>query len=153
MGKKMIVPMIVGFGVTVFIVLVNQFCMAMAGHAVTAPAFTARFPSETAAALAQLGLVGLIGMAFAGGAQVFEMEKWSFLKQGMVHFLITAAVWMPVAWFCWTPMPARTVWISISGWTLTYAVNWLIQYFIWRRKVRVLNDSIRAHQEEGYAGN
>ena len=154
MGKRLILPMAVGFGATVLAVIVIQFCMAMAGEAVVAPGFAAHFPNESAAVLAQLGLIGLIGMAFAGGARVFEIERWSFLKQGIVHFLITAAVWMPVAWLCWTPMPVEAVWISVGGWTLTYAVNWLIQYFIWRRKVRALNRSIRAYREERtYAGD
>lgn len=153
MGKRIILPMIVSFGATVLVGILVQFCMAMAGEAVVTPGFAARFPNEGAAILAQLGLIGLIGMAFAGGAHVFEIEKWSFLQQGIVHFLITAAVWMPVVWFCWTPMPAAAVWISIGGWTVTYAINWLIQYFIWRRKVRELNRSIRVYREEKHAGN
>ena len=154
MGKRLILPMLVGFGTTVFLDILIQFCMAMAGEAVVTPAFAARFPNENAAILAQLGLTGLIGMAFAGGAHVFEIERWSFLKQGIVHFLITAAVWMPVAWLCWTPMPVQAVWISIGGWTLTYAINWLVQYFIWRNKVRALNRSIRAYREgEAHAGD
>lgn len=153
MGKRVFLPMLVGFGVTVLVEIVIQFCMAMAGETVVSPGFAARFPNESAAILAQLGLVGLIGMAFAGGAHVFEIERWSFLQQGIVHFLITAAVWMPVAWLCWTPMPAYAVWISVGGWTVTYVVNWLIQYLIWRRKVREVNCSIRAYQEEKHAGD
>ncbi len=148
MRKRLINSLAVGFGSTVLVVLVIQFCMAQAGHAVVAPAFAARFTSEVAAALAQLGLVGLIGMAFAGAAHVFELERWSFLAQGLAHFLITAAVWMPVAWLCWTPVPANAVWGAACGWMGTYAVTWLVQYFLWRRKVRALNRSIRAYREE-----
>ena len=154
MGKRLILPMMVGFGATVFADVLIQFCLAMTGKAIVAPGFAARFPNESAAILAQLGLIGLIGMAFAGGARVFELERWSLLKQGIVHFLITAAVWMPVVWLCWTPMPSYAVWISTLGWTVTYAINWIIQYFIWRRKVRELNRSICAYREvELHEGN
>lgn len=138
----------VGFGSTVFVVLVIQLCLLMAGNAVVTPTFAARFPNETAAALAQLGLVGVIGMSFAGAAQVFEIERWSFLGQGAVHFLLTAAVWMPIAWLCWTPIPEGAMVSAAAGWLGTYAATWLAQYFVWRRKVRMLNLSIRAAQEE-----
>ena len=153
MGKKMIVRLAVGLGVTSFVTLVVQFWLAMRGKSIVTPGFAARFPSEAAAVLAQLGLVGFIGMAFAGAARIFEIERWSFLKQGIVHFLITAAVWMPIAWLCWMPMPACAIWISVGGWTLTYAVNWLAQYFVWRWKVRELDRSIRAQQEEIHESN
>ncbi|MBQ8506801.1 MAG: DUF3021 domain-containing protein [Clostridia bacterium] len=148
MKKRLFPAMATGFGCTVLIVLIIQFWMAQAGQAVVTPSFAARFENETAAALAQLGLVGLIGIAFAGAAQVFELERWSFLLQGLVHFLITAAVWAPVAWLCWTPMPGHAVWISIGGWTATYAINWLVQYFLWRRKVRALNRRIHKFRGE-----
>jgi len=101
MGKRLGLPMLIGFGCTEIILMLIQFCMLMAGKSVVAPAFAARFPSETAAVLAQLLLVGMIGVAFAGGAQIFEIERWSFLKQGVVHFLITTAVWLPISIFIW----------------------------------------------------
>lgn len=138
----------VGFGSTVFVTLVIQLCMLMAGNTVVTPTFAARFPNETAAVLAQLGLAGVIGMSFAGAAQVFEIERWSFLAQGAVHFLLTAAVWAPIAWLCWTPIPEGAMLGAAAGWVGTYAATWLAQYFVWRWKVRMLNLSIRAAQEE-----
>lgn len=153
MGKKLILRMAVGFGATLFVTLLIQFAMALGGCALVTPGFAARFPHEGAAVLAQLGLIGFIGAAFAGGAQFFEIESWSFLKQGLGHFLITAAVWMPVGWLCWMPMPARAVCLSVGGWTLTYGLNWLIQYFIWRGRVRALNRSIRSYREEVHEGD
>ena len=148
MGKRLGLPMLIGFGCTEIILMLIQFCMLMAGKSVVAPAFAARFPSETAAVLAQLLLVGMIGVSFAGGAQIFEIERWSFLKQGIVHFLITAAVWVPVAWICWAPIPKNAMWTAIAGWVGTYAIIWGIQYFIWKKKVRELNRNIRARREE-----
>lgn len=148
MKKRVLQAMFVGFSSTVLVVLIVQLCIAQAGHSVVTPAFAGRFRTESAAVLAQLGLAGLIGMAFAGGAQVFEIERWSFLMQGAVHFLITAAVWMPIAWLCWTPVPKEAMWCSIGGWAGTYAITWTIQYFLWKRKVRELNRSIRRYRDE-----
>lgn len=148
MLRRMIMRLAVGFGSTVFVVLAIQLCLLMTGGRVVTPAFAARFPGETAAVLAQLGLAGVIGMSFAGAAQIFEIERWSFLVQGAVHFLVTAAVWMPIAWLCWTPIPEGAIMSAAAGWLGTYAATWLAQYFVWRRKVRMLNLSIRAAQEE-----
>lgn len=151
MKKRLFVAICSGFACTMLAQLLIEFFMAQAGTSLVTPGFAARFAHEQAAVLAQLMLVGLIGAAFAGGAQVFEIESWSFLSQGLVHLLITAAVWVPVALLCWTPIPAESAWISISGWLGTYAIVWLIEYFLWRRKVRSLNRSIR--RKNGHVGD
>ena len=149
MGKRLIRHLYNGFMLSMFVSLIVEFVIAqITGHGVT-PGFAARFNCEAAAVLAQLGLVSVIGMTFAGAAMVFEIEKWSYLKQGAVHFLITAAVWMPIAWLCWSPVRGRGLVFSIIGWTLTYIVNWLVQYLLARRNIRKLNRSIRAFHESG----
>jgi len=149
MGKKLLRHLYHGFMNTVCVCMIVELVIAqMLGRGVT-PGFAARFSCETAAALAQLGLVGIIGMTFAGAALVFEIERWSYLKQGLVHFLITAAVWMPIAWLCWSPVQGIGLAITIVGWILTYAVNWLVQYLLARYHVRELNRSISAFNESG----
>lgn len=149
MGKKLIRHLYHGFVATVCVCMLVELVIAQTlGHGVT-PGFAARFNCEAAAVLAQLGLVGVIGMSFAGAALIFEIEKWSYLMQGLVHFLITAAVWMPIAWLCWSPVRGRGLVFSIIGWTLTYIVNWLVQYLIARWRIRELNRSIRAYRESG----
>lgn len=149
MGKKLISHLYHGFTVSLCVSLIVHLVIAWSlGHVVT-PGFAARFNCEAAAVLAQLGLVGVIGMAFAGAALVFEIERWSYLKQGIAHFLITAAVWMPIAWLCWSPVRGMGLVLTIAGWTLTYAVNWLVQYLLARYRIRELNRSIRSFREGG----
>jgi len=148
MGKKLLMHLYHGFTITVSVCMFVEFFIGQVlDHSVTAE-FSAYFRNEGAAALAQLGLVGLIGMAFAGAALIFEIERWSYLKQGLVHFIITAAVWMPIAWFCWKPFSVLGLWMSIGGWTLTYIVNWGVQYIIARRRIAELNRSIRDCREK-----
>ena len=148
MAKKLLSHLYHGFTATVSVCLfVELFIAQVVGHTVTAE-FAAYFRNEGAAVLVQLGLVGLIGMTFAGAALIFEIEKWSYLKQGLVHFIITAAVWMPIAWLCWKPFSDLGLWLSIGGWTFTYIVNWGVQYIIARRRIEALNRSIRVRREE-----
>ena len=154
MAKKLISRALHGFGITVSVCLLVQLVIAQfTGNSVT-PTFGSHFRNEAAAALAQLGLTGIVGAAFASAAEIFEIERWGFLRQGIVHFLVTAVVWMPIAYLCWMPDSRAGIWIAIGGWTLTYAVNWAVQYFIYRHRIAALNRSIQAYRRRDHnAGN
>ena len=154
MAKKLISRAQHGFGITVSVCLLVQLVIAQfTGNSVT-PAFGSHFRNEAAAALAQLGLTGIVGAAFASAAEIFEIERWGFLRQGIVHFLVTAVVWMPIAYLCWMPDSRAGIWIAIGGWTLTYAVNWTVQYFLYRHRIAALNRSIQAYRRrDHHAGN
>ena len=154
MAKKLISRALHGFGITVSVCLLVQLVIAQfTGNSVT-PAFGSHFRNEAAAALAQLGLTGIVGAAFASAAEIFEIERWGFLRQGIVHVLVTAVVWMPIAYLCWMPDSRAGIWIAIGGWTLTYAVNWTVQYFLYRHRIAALNRSIQAYRRrDHHAGN
>ena len=154
MAKKLISRALHGFGITVSVCLLVQLVIAQfTGNSVT-PSFGSHFRNEAAAALAQLGLTGIVGAAFASAAEIFEIERWGFLRQGIVHFLVTAVVWMPIAYLFWMPDSRAGIWIAIGGWTLTYAVNWTVQYFLYRHRIAALNRSIQAYRRrDHHAGN
>ena len=154
MARKLISRALHGFGITVSVCLLVQLIIAQfTGNSVT-PSFAQHFRNEAAAALAQLGLTGIVGAAFASAAEIFEIERWGFLRQGIVHFLVTAVVWMPIAYLCWMPDSRAGIWIAIGGWTLTYAVNWTVQYFLYRHRIAALNRSIQAYRRrDHHAGN
>ena len=154
MAKKLISRALHGFGVTVSVCLLVQLIIAQSAGSGVTPAFGIHFRNEAAAALAQLGLTGIVGAAFACAAEIFEIERWGFLRQGIVHFLVTAAVWMPIAYICWMPESRVGIWLAIGGWTLTYAVNWMVQYLIYRHRIAELNRSIEAYRRrDGHAGH
>lgn len=148
MARKLLSHFYYGFTATVSVCLLVELFIAQAlGRTVTVE-FAAYFRDEGAAALAQLGLVGLIGMTFAAAALIFEIERWSYLKQGFIHFIITAAVWMPIAWLCWKPFSDMGLWLSIGGWTFTYIIIWGVQYIIARSRIAALNRSICVRRKE-----
>ena len=151
MLRNLLHRLAVGFSITAAVVLAIQILMGQSGRSVVAPDFAARFAGEVPAALMQLGLVSLIGAAFAGAAIVFEFAHWSYLRQGVVHFAITAAVWLPVAWLCWKPAAAWMLGIQIAGWAFTYAVVWLVQYLVCRRRVAEANARIAARRRDADA--
>lgn len=130
----------------VFACLITALCGA---PMVCVPAFAERVGSELTATLLQPLLIGLIGFAFGAGSVLFEVERWSFLKQGAAHLAATAAVWVIVELVCFSPITPPAVLsfaLSAAG---TYAITWGIQYFVWRAQVRRLNE--RIHEKNGEA--
>ena len=142
MWKKAFARIPVGFSISVLAAALIQICIAQGGGSTVTARFAAHFTAPEAAALAQILLVGMIGAAFSGASVLYDLERWSFLKQGIVYFAITAAVWAPVLLICWTPMPREGILYSGIGWTATYAITWGIQYGVYRRRIRELNRKI-----------
>ena len=112
------------------------------------PAFGARFESATTAVIVQLLLIGLVGATFAAYSVIFENERWSFLKQGLIHLAVTSVVSIPVCLYCWLPeSPAGALTLSLC-WLLSYVAVWLSQYLVYLHRVRALDAKIKAMNRE-----
>ena len=114
---------------------------------VCTPDFAARMGSELVASFLQPLLIGLIGFAFGAGSVLFEIERWSFLKQGAAHLAITAAVWIVVELICFSPITPPVVLSFALSAATSYAITWGAQYLVWRNQVRKLNEKI--HERNG----
>ena len=108
------------------------------------PAFAARFGSDTAAVIVQMLLIGLVGAVFAACSVIFEIERWSFMKQGLVHLIVTSAVAIPVCLYCWFPQTRTGALVLTAAYVFNYAAVWLAQYLIYRRQIRALDAKIKA---------
>ena len=124
--------------------IVRSLAVGDGRYSPVTPAFEAHFASPTAAVIAQLLLIGLVGATFAGCSVIFEIERWSFLRQGALHLLITSLVGVPVCLFCWPPeTTAGALWLA-GSWVFCYAATWLSQYLLYRHRVRALDRKIKA---------
>ena len=112
------------------------------------PEFAGRVGSEVTAAFLQPLLIGLIGFAFGASSVFFEIECWSFLKQGAAHLTVTVAVWIAVELICFSPISVPAVISFAASAVATYAITWGIQYFVWRSRVRRINEQIHLRNEE-----
>lgn len=107
------------------------------------PAFAARFDSTTTAVIVQLLLIGLVGATFAACSVIFEIERWSFLRQGAIHLAVTSAVGIPICLFCWFPENGTWALLLTACWLGTYVITWLSQYLIYRYHVKKLDKRIK----------
>jgi len=149
MWKKSLMRGLVSYCISVTITLFIYALLVLCGSpSVCIPAFVDRAGGELISALLQPLLIGLIGFAFGAGSVLFEIEKWSFMKQGAAHLAVTAAVWIPVELACFSPItPPILMSFTLSA-AATYAITWIIQYFVWRAQVRRLNEKIHLRNKE-----
>lgn len=100
--------------------------------------FRSLFVSKMSAVTVQILLTGLIGVTFATSSLVFDIVKWSLLKQYIVHFCITALVWGPIVTLLWMPKTSIGTLIFFIGFLGTYVITWTIQYMISKNDIKKL---------------
>lgn len=104
------------------------------------PEYAAFFDNPFMALMVQTLLCGLIGFAFGCCSVIMEIAKWSMVRQAVVHFLLTACVWVPVSIFCWGLGRYLISFVSVFlSMVFTYTVVWTCQIIICRREVARIN--------------
>lgn len=124
--------------------------VVLCGGQSTVPGFVTRAGGEIVAAFLQPLLIGWIGFAFAAGSVLFEIERWSFLQQGLAHLAVTLPVFIAVEFLCFglSNVPALLSFAASAA--LSYAVTWFVQYLVWRGKVHRLDEEIRRRNAGGH---
>ncbi|MBD5530994.1 MAG: DUF3021 domain-containing protein [Lachnospiraceae bacterium] len=117
------------------------------------PEYAAHFENLFMALMVQTLLCGLIGFAFGACSVIMDIAKWSMVRQAVVHFVLTACVWVPVSIFCWG---LGRYWISFIcvflGMLVTYTVTWTCQIIVCRKEVARINEQLLA-REAAEGGN
>lgn len=107
------------------------------------PEFAARFSSPYLAFGVQLLLLGVISAAFGGSSVIYDIERWSFLKQGIIHFLVTVSIWLPISIFCWKPAKYISAAVStLISFLFTYVLTWILRYIQCKEAINKINTRI-----------
>lgn len=132
----------VGNFIGIFVNIVISASIGQGQYLAVMPQLQSYFTTELAAVICQTVMIGLVGACFAVTSIVYEVERWSFLKQCTVQFLITACIYTPFLYFCYLPHN----WIgaaSMAGnYLFTYALTWFIAYQKTCRDVSAINRRI-----------
>jgi len=112
------------------------------------PEYLAHFDNEVLAMLTQCLLVGLTATVFGAGAVIMETEKIGLVVQSVIYFVITTAVWVPVACFCWGlhKYPSSIIGVGIS-YVISYVISWVIQYKACKKNVELINRRLQEIRE------
>lgn len=100
------------------------------------------------AVIVQNILTGCIGLVFATSSLVFDIAKWGLLKQYLIHFCVTAIVWVPVVILLWTPETFRSIIILMISFLGTYTLTWWIQYTLSKKNIQQINAAIQSKLKE-----
>jgi len=146
--KKAFLRGLLGFPLGVFagltISIVISLIMEDGAYMPVVPSLLDQCPTEISAVILQYTLCGVLGGAAAAGSVVWEIERWSLLRQTVVYFSILAVTMLPVAYFAHWMEHSLAGFISYFAiFIVMYAIIWFIQYFIWKKKIRLMNEKLQ----------
>jgi hypothetical protein len=111
------------------------------------PSLIEQCGNELEAVILQTILCGILGSVFSASSMIWELEKWSISKQTGIYFAISAAAMLPIAYF--THWMERTLFgflLYFGIFIAIFAVIWIIQYLIYRKKIKSLNKQLQTSQ-------
>ncbi len=92
------------------------------------------------AALIQVAMSGLIGMIFAGGSVVWDMEDLSLLKQTIYYFAIGILAIFPAGYVLrWMERSLTGLILFSLTYIMIFFIIWIANYAVYLIKVRGLN--------------
>lgn len=141
--KRSLSGFVCGVAIQQFIIIISCLVVNRPDFVPLVPSFLEYFTSSSLALGISSVLIGIISAVFSGGSVIFEVEKWSFFKQGLIHFIMTTLVWFPISIFLWGMMRYEQAIINIFlSFTATYAVTWGIQYVLCKKSIQQINEKL-----------
>lgn len=100
--------------------------------------------NELNAVVFQTVLCGIMGMGYAMASVIWDIDSWSLAKQSGVYFAIACVVMFPIAYIAnWMKHDIVGI-LSYAGiFVAIFIFVWLIQYFVWKDKVKRMNNGIQ----------
>ena len=99
---------------------------------------------ELTAYILQTLAVMLYGGCWAAASCIWQVEKWSLLKQTLLHFAVYSLSALPIAWLmCWFPHTWAGCAAYFLYFLLLYACTWAGNYLSVRARVRAMNRRLK----------
>ena len=148
MKKKMIQRGLLGFplGIAIgyVITVIISICIGDGFFYPVTPELVNKMGSELNAVLIQTGLSGIMGTGFAMASVIWEIDSWSLAKQSGIYFAIACVIMFPISYFAnWMPHSTAGILSYVGIFVAIFVITWLVQYFVWKRKVKRMNDGVR----------
>lgn len=154
MKKKIVLRSLMGapIGVTVGVVITVIFSLCL-GHGEYFPApheLTDRCGGNATVAVMVQTLCSLLVGAICGGSSViWEMERWSLLKQTLVHFAVLALPFFGIGYAVyWLPHHIYGALGYVGGFAAVYCIMWCSIYFFIKSQIGKMNKQLREMQQE-----
>ncbi len=147
-GKKLLKRCLlgapIGLSLTVLITLCISLGIGDGRFYPVAPELIGDCGTELNAMLLQTACSFLYGAAWAGASLIWEQERWSLLRQAVLHLLVSSGATFPIAYFLrWMPRSISGMLAYFGTFLGIYAVIWIFQYAGIRRRLRQINGKIQ----------
>lgn len=137
-----------GLAIGYFITIIISLILANGYYSPCVPELTDAVGSEINAVLLQTLLFGILGSGFAAASVIWEIDNWSLVKQTGIYFLIISIIMMPTAYVLYWMEHSLKGALSYFGiFFIIFAVIWIVQYFISKRIVKKLNETLYMKQQ------
>ncbi len=147
MKKKIILRSILGFPIGIaigyLITIFISLSWANGYYAPCVPELISAMGNEINAVILQALLCGLLGIGFATGSVIWEIENWSITKQTGIYFIIISVIMLPIAYFSYWMEHSIAGFFSYFGiFALIFAFIWMIQFVIGKHNVKKMNENL-----------
>lgn len=147
MKKKAILRGLLGFplGIAIgyVITIVISLFVGEGYYSPSVPSLIDEIGSEIGAVVFQAILCGLLGASFSAASVIWEVERWSIVKQTGIYFLILSITLLPIAYFThWMERSVFGFLFYFGVFVVIFIVIWVVQYFIWKNKIKGINQKI-----------
>lgn len=86
----------------------------------------------------------VLGVYFTAGSLIFEHDKWSPLKQTVIHYFLSILLYFPLAlWAEWIPDTRFSLLLAVILFSVIYILIWLFSQLLRKQTVADLNDSLK----------
>ena len=152
MKKKILTRGLIGFPIGIaigfVITIIISICIGKGSFYPVRPELAETMGSELNAVILQTALCGIMGSGFAIASVIWELDSWSLIKQSGIYFLIISVIMLPIAYIAnWMEHSVAGI-LSYAGiFVASFVVVWLIQYFVWKSKIKKMNECINKKKE------
>ena len=154
MKKKILFRSLMGapIGVLVSLIITIIFSLCM-GHGEYFPAPHELIDwcggNETTAVIVQMICSLLIGAIGGGSSVIWEIEKWSLLKQTLVHLAIISVPFFGIGYIMnWMPHYLYGALGYVGGFIAVYVIMWCSIYFSIKAKIKKMNKHLQEIQQD-----
>ena len=85
-----------------------------------------------------------MGAGFAIASVIWEIDSWSLAKQSGIYFFVACIVMLPIAYVTnWMKHSIGGILCYVGIFIIIFVFVWLIQYFVWKSKIKKMDDSVK----------
>lgn len=135
-----IIGALAGLAIGQMVMIVISLCVGDGMVLPVPPQLALQAGSELAAYILQTLAVMLYGGCWAAASCIWQVERWSLLRQTVLHFALSSLSALPIAWLlCWFPHTWAGCAAYFLYFLLLYACIWAGNYLSVRARVRAMN--------------